>query len=101
MMDNLCNMSMSDKVKLLVTHYGYDQEEIESLESEEVDSMVKEVAMDFEESDLKVEIEDSGLIDFEDEEMNLLEILDQWDEIHDESDMYPNGRDYDSENLDD
>ena len=48
---------------------------------------------DFYESELKEEIEKSTLIDLDDEELSIYDILSEWEDINDDSDLYPNGPD--------
>ena len=99
MMYSSSEMSTSDKVKLLINHYGYTDDDLSDMDDEYLDSLVQEKIDEFDDSNLKAEIEQSGLMEIDDD-MTLLDILTEWDDIHDESDMYPNGRDYDSENFD-
>ena len=83
MMIGSSEMSTSDKVKLLISYYGYTDDDLSDMDDEYLDNLVQEKIDEFDDSDLKAEIEQSGLMEIDDD-MTLLDILSEWDDIHNE-----------------
>lgn len=90
-------MSSEDIKKLLTSYYDYDEFMVEFMDDDELEYAAQEVINDFEGSETEQDIRQSCLIDLDDENepQTLLEVLETWEDICDDSDMYPNGKDDD------
>ena len=88
-------MSISEMSHLLLKHYDYTEDDIHSMSDEDIIFDATEKYEEFENSEIKAQIEQGSLIDLDDEYLSLLDILDEWSDINDDSDLYPNGKDDD------
>lgn len=95
------DMCERDK-KLLLTEFGeYDIDDVDEMGEDELNAAVDEAIENFHgymEEEIRREY--IGMIDVDDDDINLYEILSMKSDIDDDSDMFPNGRDYDAEDYD-
>lgn len=94
-MTNVENMTCAEMIGLLTEFYEYDIDDIHEMTDDEFKSTVENIIDEFTESDLFKQIEESGLIDVYDPDNSIYDILKEWDDVMDEDDMYPNGKDDD------
>ena len=92
-MTDVNEMSRIEMVKTLTRFAHRDEEELLDMDNDELTEVMSTFIDDFYESDLKEEIEKSTLIDLDDEELSIYDILSEWEDINDDSDLYPNGPD--------
>ena len=79
-----------------------DDVAVEDLTEDQIEDTAQEEINKFLESELYKEICENyaDAIDLEDEDITIVDVLNQYNDIIDDSDMFPNGRDYDAENYD-
>lgn len=100
------DMCERDK-KLLLTEFGeYDADDVDDMSEDELNDAVDRAIEHFHEY-MEEEIREGYFydsIDLDDEDVDLYDILSMKaeidEEINDDSDMFPNGRDYDAEDYD-
>ena len=102
MIEHACDMEEREKKLLLTEFCEYDIDDVDEMDAEDLDAAVDEAINHFHEY-IEDEIHQyyDGMIDIDDEQVSLYEILSLKADIDDDSDMFPNGRDYDAEDYDD
>lgn len=89
------NMCRRDMENLLIDFYDYDYHVAKRMTDVDLEDTVNDIITEFESSELKEKMDESCLIDLDDDESSLLDILTEWEDVCDDSDMYPNGHDDD------
>ena len=92
------DMDIREIKTLMVRHYDYDPELVAEMTDEEIQATGNQIMEEFAGSELEEELKrlpDTDPDNEDNEDSTLLDLLDLYDDIHDDSDMYPNGRDDD------
>lgn len=91
-MTDVNEMTRSEIIKTLIRFAHRDEDELLDMDDDTLYGEASEFIDIFDEI-LRNDIEQSNLIDLDDPELSIYDVLAEWEDINDVSDLYPNGQD--------
>lgn len=92
-MRDVNEMTPREVRQTLIRFAHRDEDELLEMDEDELYAIMEMFIDEFDESGLRKEIEDSGYIDLDDSETTIYDVLTEWSDLNDDSDLFPNGKD--------